>query len=130
DTGFAIPEVSWDHTTDAVLTTGWVEGIPIRDLAAIEAAGLDRRALARNLLQAFLRHAIRDGYFHADMHPGNLFADPRTGNIVAVDFGIMGRISRRERRFLADILYGFITRNYRLIAERHFEIGYVPRHQS
>ncbi len=130
DRGFVIPEVSWDHTTDSVLTTTWIEGIPIRDVEALDAAGLNRKDLARNLLQSFLRHAIRDGYFHADMHPGNLFADPRTGNIVAVDFGIMGRISRRERRFLADILYGFITRDYRMIARRHFEIGYVPRTQS
>lgn len=130
DRGFVIPEVSWDHTTDTVLTTSWVEGIPIRDLEALDAAGLDRKALARTLLQSFLRHAIRDGYFHADMHQGNLFADPRSGDVIAVDFGIMGRISRRERRFLADILYGFITRDYRMIARRHFEIGYVPRTQS
>ncbi len=130
DEGFVVPDVSWDHTAETVLTTTWVEGIPIRDLAALDAAGLDRKELARKLLQSFLRHAIRDGFFHADMHPGNLFADPKTGNIIAVDFGIMGRITRSERRFLADILYGFITRNYRMIAERHFEIGYVPRHQS
>lgn len=130
DSGFVIPEVSWDYTTDTVLTTTWVEGIPIRETEALDAAGLDRKELAKNLLQSFLRHAIRDGYFHADMHPGNLFANPRTGDIVAVDFGIMGRISRRERRFLADILYGFITRDYRMIARRHFEIGYVPRTQS
>ncbi len=130
DTGFVIPRVLWDYTSDTVLTTSWVEGIPIRDLAALDAAGIDRKTLARNLLQAFLRHTVRDGFFHADLHPGNLFADPRTSDVVAVDFGIMGRITRRERRFLADILYGFITRNYRLIAERHFEIGYVPRTQS
>lgn len=130
DDGFVIPEVSWDHTAETVLTTSWVEGIPIRDLAALDAAGMDRKALARTLLQSFLRHAIRDGFFHADMHQGNLFADPKTGSIVAVDFGIMGRISLRERRFLADILYGFITRDYRLIAQRHFDIGYVPKHQS
>ena len=130
DTGFVIPQVMWDFTSDTVLTTTWVDGIPIRDNAALDAAGVDRKALARNLLQAFLRHTVRDGFFHADLHPGNLFADPRTQNVVAVDFGIMGRITRRERRFLADILYGFITRNYRLIAERHFEIGYVPRTQS
>jgi ubiquinone biosynthesis protein len=130
DEGFILPEVDWDHTAETVLTTSWVEGIPIRDLGAIEAAGLDRRELSRILLQSFLRHAIRDGFFHADMHPGNLFADPRGRGIIAVDFGIMGRISRRERRFLADILYGFIMRDYRMIAERHFEIGYVPRHQS
>ncbi|HEY4202008.1 MAG TPA: 2-polyprenylphenol 6-hydroxylase [Devosiaceae bacterium] len=130
DEGFVIPTVSWDHTAQNVLTTTWVEGVPIRDLAALDAAGIDRRALARTLLQSFLRHAIRDGFFHADMHPGNLFADRRTGNVIAVDFGIMGRISKRERRFLADILYGFITRNYRLVAQRHFDIGYVPRTQS
>jgi len=130
DRGFIIPQISWDHTTETVLTTTWVEGIPIRDVAALDAAGLDRKALAKNLLQSFLRHAIRDGYFHADMHPGNLFADSKTGDIIAVDFGIMGRISRRERRFLADILFGFITRDYRMIARRHFEIGYVPRTQS
>src|SRR5690606_37383229 len=117
-------------TAETVLTTTWIDAIPIRDHAALTAAGLSRPALARKVLQAFLRHAIRDGYFHADMHPGNLFADPRTGDIVAVDFGIMGRISRRERRFLAEVLYGFIRRDYRGMAERHFEIGYVPRNQS
>jgi ubiquinone biosynthesis protein len=130
DTGFVIPTISWDHVAQNVLTTSWVDGIPIRDHAALDAAGLDRKALAARLLQAFLRHAIRDGFFHADMHPGNLFADPRTGDVIAVDFGIMGRINRKERRFLADILYGFITRNYRLVAERHFDIGYVPKNQS
>jgi len=130
DTGFAIPTISWDHVAQNVLTTSWVEGIPIRDHAALDAAGVDRKALAAKLLQSFLKHAIRDGFFHADMHPGNLFADPRSGDVIAVDFGIMGRINRKERRFLADILYGFITRNYRLVAERHFEIGYVPKDQS
>lgn len=130
DSGFVIPTVMWDFTSDTVLTTSWVDGIPIRDNAALDAAGVDRKALAKNLLQAFLRHTVRDGFFHADLHPGNLFADPKTQDVIAVDFGIMGRITRRERRFLADILYGFITRNYRLIAERHFEIGYVPRTQS
>jgi ubiquinone biosynthesis protein len=130
DKGFVIPAVHWNHSAQSVLTTTWVDGIPIRDSAALDAAGVDRKLLATNLLQSFLRHTVRDGFFHADLHPGNLFADPRTGDIVAVDFGIMGRLSKRERRFLADILYGFITRNYRLIAERHFEIGYVPRGQS
>jgi ubiquinone biosynthesis protein len=130
DADFIIPAVSWDHTAETVLTTSWVDGIPIRDVAAIESAGLDRKAIARTVLQSFLRHAIRDGFFHADMHPGNLFVEPKSGAVIAVDFGIMGRISRKERRFLADILYGFITRNYRMIAERHFEIGYVPKTQS
>lgn len=130
DEGFRAPTISWDHTAETVLTTDWIDGIPVRDLAALDAAGLDRKALARTVLQSFLKHAIRDGYFHADMHPGNLFADPKTGDIVAVDFGIMGRINRRERRFLADVVYGFITRNYRHMAERHFELGYVPAHHS
>ena len=130
DEGFIIPSVSWDHTAETVLTTSWVEGIPIRELDALDAAGLDRKELARILLQSFLRHAVRDGFFHADLHQGNLFADAGGKGIIAVDFGIMGRITRRERRFLAEILYGFITRDYRMIAQRHFEIGYVPRHQS
>ena len=130
DEGFIIPDVSWDHTAETVLTTSWVEGIPIREVEAIDAAGLDRKELARILLQSFLRHAVRDGFFHADMHQGNLFADSNGKGIIAVDFGIMGRITRKERRFLAEILYGFITRDYRMIAQRHFEIGYVPKHQS
>jgi ubiquinone biosynthesis protein len=130
DTGFTIPQVMWNHVAQNVLTTTWVDGIPIRDHAALDAAGIDRKALASKLLQAFLRHAIRDGFFHADMHPGNLFADRLTGDVIAVDFGIMGRITKYERRFLADILYGFITRNYRLVAQRHFDIGYVPAGQS
>ena len=130
DEGFRVPRISWDHTAETVLTTDWIDGIPLRDFAALDAAGLDRKDLARKVLQSFLTHAIRDGYFHADMHPGNLFADPKTGDIVAVDFGIMGRITRKERRFLADVVYGFITRNYKGMAERHFEAGYVPAHQS
>jgi ubiquinone biosynthesis protein len=76
-------------------------------------------------MQSFLRHALRDGFFHADMHQGNLFVDA-AGDIVAVDFGIMGRLSRAERRFLAEILFGFIRRDYRRVAEVHFEAGYVP----
>jgi len=130
DEGFVIPQVHWDQVAQNVLTTSWMHGIPIRDHAAIDKAGIDRKALAAKLLQSFLRHAIRDGYFHADMHPGNLFADPASGDVIAVDFGIMGRIGKDERRFLADILYGFITRNYRLVAQRHFDVGYVPKTQS
>jgi ubiquinone biosynthesis protein len=76
-----------------------------------------------------LRHALRDGFFHADMHPGNLFVDP-DGRLVAVDFGIMGRLGPKERRFLAEILYGFITRDYMRVAQVHFDAGYVPRHHS
>ena len=81
------------------------------------------------MIQTFLRHALRDGFFHADMHPGNLFVD-RDGKLIAVDFGIMGRLGPKERRFLAEILYGFITRNYQRTAEVHFEAGYVPPQHS
>jgi len=81
------------------------------------------------VIQTFLRHALRDGFFHADMHPGNLFVDD-TGNLIAVDFGIMGRLGAKERRFLAEILYGFINRDYYRTAAVHFEAGYVPRHHS
>jgi ubiquinone biosynthesis protein len=93
------------------------------------ADGHDLKALGARLMQTFLRHAMRDGFFHADMHPGNLFVDPE-GRIVAVDFGIMGRLGMKERRFLAEILHGFITRNYTRVAEVHFEAGYVPRRHA
>ena len=86
-------------------------------------------ALGLTVLRSFLRHAMRDGFFHADMHPGNLFVDA-AGNVVAVDFGIMGRLGRMERRFLAEILHGLITRDYHRAAQVHFDAGYVPPHQS
>ncbi len=125
DKEFRIPGVDWQRTAKEVLTLEWIEGVPLSHLEEIEAAGHDRVALARTVIQSFLRHALRDGFFHADMHQGNLFVD-REGRLVAVDFGIMGRLGRKERRFLAEILYGFITRDYRRVAEVHFEAGYVP----
>lgn len=130
DHGFGVPVVKWDFIAENVLTTSWIDAIPIRDGKAIDKAGIDRKKLAAHLMQSFLRHAIRDGFFHADMHPGNLFADPETHGVIAVDFGIMGRINAKERRFLADIIYGFITRDYLKIAKQHIEIGYVPDSQS
>lgn len=130
DEGFAIPDVRWEQTAQRVLTTSWVDGVPIRQLDALDAAGIDRKKLAAHLMQSFLRHAIRDGLFHADMHPGNLFGDPKTGGVAAVDFGIMGRIGPKEQRFLAEVLYGFITRDYRRMAKLHIAIGYVPESQS
>lgn len=129
DPDFAVPAVDWDRTSHHVLTLEWVEGIALSDRAALEAAGVDMADLGRKVIQSFLRHALRDGLFHADMHPGNLFIDPR-GRLVAVDFGIMGRLGMKERRFLAEILLGFITRDYRRVAEVHFEAGYVPAYHS
>jgi ubiquinone biosynthesis protein len=129
DPDFRVPTVDWDRTTHNVLTMEWIDGIALNDHAQLEAAQVDLPGLGRKVIQSFLRHALRDGFFHADMHPGNLFLDPE-GRLVAVDFGIMGRLGLKERRFLAEILLGFITRDYRRVAEVHFEAGYVPGHHS
>jgi ubiquinone biosynthesis protein len=129
DPGFRVPAVDWERSARTVLTLDWVHGVKLSDRAGLEAAGHDLPALGRHLMQTFLRHAMRDGFFHADMHPGNLFVDAG-GAIVAVDFGITGRLGRKERRFLAEILHGFIVRDYRRIAEVHFEAGYVPPEES
>jgi ubiquinone biosynthesis protein len=129
DPDFRVPTVDWDRTTHNVLTLEWVDGIALSDHARLEQAQIDLPGLGRKIIQSFLRHALRDGFFHADMHPGNLFLD-ESGRLVAVDFGIMGRLGLKERRFLAEILLGFITRDYRRVAEVHFEAGYVPGHHS
>jgi ubiquinone biosynthesis protein len=129
DAGFRVPKVDWSHTSARVLTTEWIEAIPMKDLAAIDAAGIDRGALGNHVIRSFLRHAMRDGFFHADMHQGNLFVEP-DGTLIAVDFGIMGRLGAKEKRFLAEILYGFITRDYRRTAQMHLEAGYVPARHS
>ena len=129
DPDFRVPAVDWERTTHNVLTMEWVDGIALNDHARLKQAGVDLPDLGRKVIQSFLRHALRDGFFHADMHPGNLFLD-ETGRLVAVDFGIMGRLEQKERRVLAEILFGFITRDYRRVAEVHFEAGYVPAHHS
>jgi len=129
DADFRVPALDWDRTARQVLTLEWIEATRLNDRATLLAKGFDLPQLGRTVIQSSLRHALRDGFFHADMHPGNLFVDD-DGRLVAVDFGIMGRLSPKERRFLAEILYGFITRNYRRTAEVHFEAGYVPAHHS
>ena len=127
--GYKVPGIDWDRTAGRVMTLDWIDGIKISDVAAIEAAGHDRKVLAKRLVLAFLTQAISGGYFHADMHQGNLFVDAR-GAIVAIDFGIMGRIDRRARQWLAEILYGLTTGDYRRVAEIHFEAQYVPSYHS
>ena len=129
DPDFRVPEVDWDRTTKEVLTLGWIDGTPLSDRARLAAKGFELPKLATALIQTFLRHALRDGFFHADMHPGNLFVDDE-GRLIAVDFGIMGRLGVKERLFLAEILHGFITRDYHRTAEVHFEAGYVPPRHS
>lgn len=125
DAGFQVPRPNWLLTGREVMTLDWAEGVPLGDNAALDAAGHDRAALGERVLQLFLSHALRDGFFHADMHQGNLKV-AANGDIVALDFGIMGRIDEYTRRVYAEILFGFIRKDYRRVAEVHFEAGYVP----
>jgi ubiquinone biosynthesis protein len=127
--GYYVPEIDWRRTARRVLTLEWLDGIKLSDREALIEAGQDCAALASILVRAFLRQAVVDGFFHADLHHGNLFALP-DGRIGAIDFGIMGRIDRRARVWLAEILYGLITGDYRRVAEIHFEAQYVPGHHS
>lgn len=129
DDGFALPRVRWPLSARRVMTLDWMDGINAADVDEIEAAGHNRTDLARRVLQLFLNHALRDGYFHADMHHGNLKIAPN-GDIIAYDFGIMGQIDEYTRRVYAEILFGFIRRDYRRVAEVHFEAGYVPSDQD
>jgi len=127
--GYSIPSIDWDRTNGRVMTIEWVDGIKLSDIDRLRAAGHDLPALAKRLVLAFLTQAISAGFFHADMHQGNLFVRA-DGTIVAIDFGIMGRIDRRARQWLAEILYGLTTGNYRRVAEIHFEAQYVPSYHS
>lgn len=127
--GYEIPVIDWDRTSGRVLTLEWVDGVKIADIDALRAAGHDLNAIAERLVLTFLRQAISEGFFHADMHQGNLFVKA-DGTIVAIDFGIMGRINRQARLWLAEILYGLTTGNYRRVAEIHFDAQYVPAHHN
>ncbi|MEL7029032.1 MAG: AarF/UbiB family protein, partial [Pseudomonadota bacterium] len=129
DARVRMPNVSWDYTGPEVLVLEWIDGVRIDDLAALDAQGVDRPALADTVMQTFLHHALNHGVFHADMHQGNLFVD-REGRLAAVDFGIIGRLDADTRRYLAEILFGFLNRDYPRVAEVHFEAGYVPRRHS
>ena len=129
DTTFQVPDVDWSRTQRRVLTTDRIGGIPIADQSALTSAGRNLQQIARNLILGFLKQAFRDGFFHADLHQGNLFVDDHD-NIVAVDFGIMGRLDRRTRLYVAEMLLAFLVGDYRRAAEVHFEAGYVPRDQS
>ena len=125
DEGFQVPKPKWFLSSRNVMTLGWAEGIGLNENALIDAGGHDRQVLGARVLQLFLNHALRDGFFHADMHQGNLKI-AANGDIIAYDFGIMGRIDEYTRRVYAEILFGFIRKDYRRVAEVHFEAGYVP----
>jgi ubiquinone biosynthesis protein len=129
ESGFFVPDIDWSRTARRVMTLEWIDGIKLTDRAALVAAGHDVKALAATLVRAFLRQAVVDGFFHADLHQGNLFA-LADGRLAVIDFGIMGRVDRKARLWLAEILYGLITGNYRRVAEIHFEAQYVPGHHN
>lgn len=131
DPALLVPRPIWPLSSRQVMTMSWAEGLSLSDTEALDRAGVDRPLLAEQILQVFLRHALRDGFFHADMHPGNLRVAPpgpdqKAGALVLFDFGIMGRLDDYTRRVYAEILYGFMRRDYRRVAEVHFEAGYVP----
>ncbi|NBU28518.1 MAG: ubiquinone biosynthesis protein UbiB, partial [Caulobacteraceae bacterium] len=125
----AAPAIHWDAVSRRVLTQDWAGATALSDPDALADPAFDRKALADNLTRAFLAQALDHGVFHADLHEGNLFVAAPAG-LTAVDFGIIGRIGAQERRFLAEILYGFLNRDYARIAAVHFEAGYVPAHQD
>ncbi|MBU2641191.1 MAG: ubiquinone biosynthesis regulatory protein kinase UbiB, partial [Gammaproteobacteria bacterium] len=123
---FVLPDLRWDQIAPNVLTTSWIEGIPLTDKAAVRAADLDRKALAAHLLQSFLRHAIRDGFFHADMHPGNILVRAGSEQYIALDFGIMGTLTEVDKQYLARNFLAFFQRDYKGVALAHLESGWVP----
>ena len=129
DEGFNVPKIYWNYTSKRVLTLDKVNGTPIREYENLRESGIDLKNLAKNLIQHFLKQAVKDGFFHGDMHQGNLFVD-KEGNIVPVDFGIMGRLDKNNRKYLAEILYGFTQRDYVKVAEVHFQAGLVPKEAS
>jgi ubiquinone biosynthesis protein len=128
------PDVVWDGVGKRFLTLTWAPGLALSDPAALEQPGLDRKALAEAVTRGFLAQALDHGLFHADLHEGNLFVSaPVQGEgaaIVAVDYGILGRLGPAERKYLAEILYGFLNRDYPRVAAVHFDAGYVPAHQD
>jgi len=125
DVAFRVPAIDWNRTSARVLTTEWVDGVSIRDVEALRAAGHDPKKVAVTLLRTFLIQALREGFFHADLHPGNLFVDA-AGRLVAVDFGIMGRLDAPMRRFMAETLAGFLARDYVRVAQVHYDVNFVP----
>ena len=129
DLGFNVPKIFWNFTRENVLTLEWIDGISIREKEKLDKKNIDTTRLATNIIQHFLRHAIRDGFFHADMHQGNLFVN-ESGNIVPIDFGIMGRLDKLNQRYLAEILFGFVQRDYKKVAEVHLIAGLVPKSVS
>ena len=129
DSYIKVPKIYWGYTSKQVLALDKIDEISIRDLDRLRKEGVDLKKLSRNLIQLFLKQAVRDGFFHADMHQGNLFIDAQ-GNIIPIDFGIMGRLDKNNKKYLAEILFGFIQRDYNKVADVHFLAGLVPKDTS
>jgi len=129
DIGFKVPKIYWNQTSKRVLCLDRINGIPIREVKNLKSLNIDIKKVAKDIIQHFLRHAVRDGFFHADMHQGNLFV-AKDGSIIPVDFGIMGRLDKNNRKYLAEILYGFIKRDYKKVAEVHLLAGLVSKEVS
>ncbi len=126
DVGFRVPQIYWNFTSENIMTLDWVDGVSIRETEELKKQNINTDKIAEDIIQNFLRHAVRDGFFHADMHQGNIFVDTN-GQIVPIDFGIMGRLDKMSKRFLAEILFGFIQRDYKKVAEVHLIAGLVPK---
>ena len=129
DIGFKVPKIYWNYTSKKILCLDKVDGFSIREIENLKSSNINVKKLSKNIIQHFLKHAIRDGFFHGDMHQGNLFVN-KNGDIVPVDFGIMGRLDKNNKKYLAEILYGFISRDYKKVAEVHFIAGLVPKNVS
>lgn len=126
---FSVPRIEWSLTGQRVMVMQWVEGTPLSDIAALRAQGIDINQLLERIAAAFFNQVFRDGFFHGDLHPGNLFVGA-DGTLIAVDFGLMGRVNWRERLYLADMLHGFLTQDFTRVAAAHFDAGYVPPHKD
>ncbi len=124
-----VPKIYWNYTSKQILTLDKIDAIPIRDLESLKKSNIDLEKLSKDLIQLFLKQAVRDGFFHADIHQGNLFVDLE-GNIIPIDFGIMGRLDKNNKKYLAEILLGFIQRDYNKVAQVHFLAGLVPKNTS
>lgn len=125
DHDIVIPKVYWALTSHDILTTEWIDGISIYDKNSLQEAGLDIVNISAKIAVMFFGQAYRDGFFHADLHPGNIFVC-KDGRIALVDFGIMGRLPEQDRLAVAEILHAFLKRDYLRVAQIHIDVGYVP----
>lgn len=129
DNSLHIPKIYWNLTTNDIITLEWIDGVSIYDKEKIISLGLDPKEVAAKIAVIFFNQAYRDGFFHADLHPGNILVC-RNGKIALVDFGIIGTLPEDDRLAIAEILYAFLKRDYQLVAETHYRIGYIPKNTN